>query len=80
MKTPTFTPPQTRRVARIFEDVGGYFVCANDLPYLDARGRAYRSRRHAVRWLREQAVYCAMMEPYTHYVTAGGKVRRVPAL
>lgn len=76
----TSSTHQTRRVARIFEDVGGYYVCANDLPYLDTRGRAYRSRRHAVRWLREYAAYCPMMEPYTHYVTPGGNTRKVPPL
>jgi hypothetical protein len=37
------------RTARIFEDVGGYFVCDDADNFLDARGRASRTKAAALR-------------------------------
>lgn len=52
-----------KKVARIFADVGGYYVCDNDLPYLDARGRAYETKADAMR--------AAYESGYTHAVGSG---------
>jgi hypothetical protein len=37
------------KMARVFEDVGGYYVCDDNLDYLDARGRAYPTKAAAMR-------------------------------
>ena len=37
------------KTARIFEDVGGYYVCDDADDYLDARGRSYRTKAAALR-------------------------------
>jgi hypothetical protein len=57
-----------RKVARIFQEpTGKWYVCDDALPYLDARGYAYGSRREAVEGLRRNG-------EYTHYLTPNGKV------
>jgi hypothetical protein len=59
---------QTKLVAYIFEDIGGWYVCDNDLPYLDTRGRAYYSKG--------SAFYGARYN-YTHYVEkTTGRIRK----
>ena len=35
--------------ARIFEDVGGYYICDDDLDYLDTRGYPSRTKAEAMR-------------------------------
>ena len=50
-------------VARVFEDVGGYYVCDDSLPYLDARGYAHKTKSEAMRAAFEQG--------YTHAVGSG---------
>jgi len=51
------------KTARIFRDVGGYYVCDDDLDYLDARGHAYPTKAAALRAAWEQG--------YTHAVGSG---------
>ena len=63
----------TQSVARIFEDVGGYFICDNSLPYLDTRGSAFPSRRAAIAGLKQFRKY--IPEGYTHYLSKGRKVK-----
>jgi len=48
----------TQLVARIFEDVGGYYICDDSLDYLDTRGSAYPNRAQAMRAAAERG--------YTH--------------
>jgi len=52
-----------KNVARIFEDVGGYFVCSDKLDYLDARGKPYPTKAAAQRAAKEAG--------YTHFVGSG---------
>lgn len=68
-------------VARIFEDVGGYFICNYSLSYLDARGSAFPSRRAAIASLKYAKIlslkYASKYIPdgYTHYLSKGRKVK-----
>ncbi len=50
-------------VARIFEDVGGYYVCSELEDYLDTRGKAYSTKSEAQR--------AAARAGYTHMVGSG---------
>ena len=52
-----------KKTARIFEDIGGYYVCDDDLDYLDARGRAHATKAAALR--------AAWESGYTHAVGSG---------
>lgn len=52
-----------RKVARVFEDVGGFYYCNASLGYLDTRGRGFRSLRSALANLRQNARF----DGYTHY-------------
>lgn len=36
------------KIARIFEDIGGYYICDDSLDYLDARGDPYEKKSHAM--------------------------------
>jgi hypothetical protein len=47
-----------RKVARIFEDVGGYYICDDGMDYLDARGTAFNSKAYAMK--------IAAQSGYTH--------------
>jgi hypothetical protein len=51
-----------RLVARIFEDIGGYYVCDDDLDYRDTRGPVYPTKAAALR---------AAAEDYTHATGSG---------
>lgn len=51
------------KVARIFSDTDGYHVCSEELPYLDARGPAFRTKADALRH--------AARAGYTHAVGSG---------
>jgi hypothetical protein len=57
----------TKTVARIFEDVGGYYVCDDADGCLDTRGPSYKSRREAIRTLRGQLEAWGAENTYTHY-------------
>jgi hypothetical protein len=46
------------KIARIFEDIGGYFICDDDDDILDARGYAHCTKAEAMRAAAEQG--------YTH--------------
>jgi len=70
--THTHTHTQSPRVARVFEDIGGYYYCAEDLPYLDTRGRAFPSVASAIRSIRDGNTH--RENPFTHYVR--GNVKR----
>ena len=61
-----------KKVARIFEDVGGYYVCSDELPYLDARGPSYRTKAAAQRAAKEMG--------YTHAIGSGCYKRGVRKL
>lgn len=50
-------------VARIFEDVGGYYVCGDNLDFLDTRGHAYGRKIDAMR--------AAVNAGYTHAIGSG---------
>jgi len=52
-----------RKLARIFEDVGGYYVCDEELDYLDASGKSYKTKAEAQRAAKEMG--------YTHAVGSG---------
>lgn len=62
-------------IARIFEDVNGYFVCGEADDFLDARGRGYRTKTEAQRAAAESG--------YTHMIGSGtpkgNKVQAIPA-
>lgn len=64
-----------RRIAYIFEDVGGWFICDADSEMLDARGHRYDSKNQAIASLREQAK--RGHTEYTHYQTGKTKPRRL---
>jgi hypothetical protein len=52
-----------RTVARIFREVNGlYYICDDELSYLDARGVGYRTKADALR---------AAAGNYTHAVGSG---------
>lgn len=51
------------KIARIFIDVGGIYVCDDALPYLDTRGGAYPTKASALRAAAEQG--------YTHAKGSG---------
>ncbi len=62
------------RVARIFQEPTGQWHISDDaLGYLDAQGRAYKSRAAAIRSLRETDE----PEPYTHYLSRSGRKVRL---
>jgi hypothetical protein len=67
------TTTTATKVARIFEDVGGFFICCESLPYLDARGCAYPSRRAAIASLRAALAFDP--EAFTHYLSKGRKIK-----
>lgn len=54
-----------RKVARIFEDVGGYYICDDDANMLDARGRAYETKADALR------AAASGPDAYTHATGSG---------
>jgi hypothetical protein len=56
-----------KKIARIFEDVGYYFVCSANLNYLDARGKAYRTKKAAQQAAKEMGyTHCVGSGAYTH--------------
>jgi hypothetical protein len=59
-------------VARIFsEPTGKFYVCDNSLDYLDARGRAYETKRQAIAGIKDP------YGPYTHYLSDSGKIVKI---
>lgn len=67
----------THSIARIFsEPTGSFYICDDSLPYLDARGCGYRSRREAIASLRYAAANCPE-ESFTHYLTRSGRKVRL---
>jgi hypothetical protein len=61
------TATSKKSVARIFEDVGGYYVCNDAESCLDTTGTAYKSRRGAIRAIRGQLEAWGPEYTYTHY-------------
>lgn len=51
------------KTARIFESTGGYYVCNEELDYLDARGPGYPTKAQAMR--------AAYESGYTHCTGSG---------
>ena len=69
---------QNHSVARIFQECTGLFhICDHSLPYLDARGRGYPSRREAIASLRSDAANCPEESSFTHYLTRSGRKVRL---
>ena len=58
-------------MARIFLDADGWHVCDNALEFLDARNRAFGSRKAAVDSLRRNAGEAGA---YTHYINGRGQI------
>jgi len=58
-------------VYRICEDANGYHLSNDALEYLDCRGRAYTSRRHAIAALR----VADHIGPRAYLAPSGRKVR-----
>ncbi len=54
---------KTKSIARVFADVGGYYVCDDSSNFLDTRGCSYRSKAQALR--------AAYESGYTHAVGSG---------
>ena len=53
-----------RKVARIFEESDGrYYICDNNLDYLDARGYGYPTKAEAMRAAKDMG--------YTHAIGSG---------
>lgn len=52
-----------RKVARVFEDIGGFYYCNASLGFLDTRGRGFKTLRAALESLRQNARF----DGYTHY-------------
>jgi hypothetical protein len=65
----------TTKVAYVFEDVGGWYICDDDASMLDARGRAYQSKNAAIAGLKEMA--SNGHTDYTHYRTGSTKTRKL---
>lgn len=62
-----------KRVALITTEIGkGWIVSDNALPYIDARGRGYRTAREAIKAAREDG--------YTHYISRARKDNNEHAL
>ena len=58
-------PHDLRRIARIFEDVGGYYICDDDQDYLDTRGKAYPTKLAAM------TAAASGPDAYTHATGSG---------
>ena len=56
-----------RKIVRIFESAGSYYLSDDSLSYLDATGRAYKTKAEALRAARE--IWKA--EGYTHATGSG---------
>jgi len=55
------------KTARVFQEpTGSWHICSDELPYLDARGLGYPTRRDAI----QAARGCG----YTHIVRPSGRV------
>ena len=63
MKTKMKTKMKTNLTARIFSDIGGYYWCDRNLPYIDTRGGPYASKSAAMR--------SAYVHGYTHGIGSG---------
>lgn len=62
-----------KKVARITTEIGKGWIVSNDaLPYIDARGRGYKTAREAIQAAREDG--------YTHYIGANRKDNKIHAL
>jgi len=75
MEEKKMAKPSINDIARIFEDVGGYYVCSESEDYLDTRGKAYPTKSEAQR--------AAARAGYTHMVgsgtpAGGGKIQPIP--
>ena len=62
-----------KKIARIFEDINGYYVCDED-GELDTRGTCHETKR--------AAMACAHLDFYTHAIGSGtywgNCVKRIP--
>ena len=62
-------PVKGDMVARISDDPGGYVFGDDSLPYIDARGYHYYTRREAIRAARAMG--------FTHYLAPSGRKVRL---
>ncbi len=65
-----------KRIARVFEDVGGFYYCDANLSYLDTRGARFETVGDAIRSIEGNNMF--IRSPYTHYVR-GNVTRRLKA-
>jgi hypothetical protein len=63
------TATTTKKVAYIFQEPTGWYVCDDDCGFLDARGAQYRSKNAAIASLRD--LVNSRQTDYTHYRTFG---------
>lgn len=64
-----------KKVAYVFEDVGGWFVCADAGEMLDTRGAKYDTKNQAIASLKQKAR--DGQTEYTHYRTGGSAPRKL---
>lgn len=69
------TKVQEKNVAYIFEDVGGWYICRDDSPMLDTRGKQFRSKNEAIAYLKME--YAEGHSEYTHYRTGGTSAKKL---
>lgn len=75
--TTTMATTTTEKVvAYVFEDIGGWYICADDAGMLDTRGKAHPSKTAAIAALR-WAAKSGIDGQYTHYRTGTTKPRRI---
>ena len=75
----------SKRIARVFPDAGGWYICDDANDYLDTRGFVYRTRASAIHALRNKAMHaeqvylgpggCTVMGDgtFTHYRAPDGR-------
>ncbi len=69
----------TKRIAYIFQDVGGWYVC-DDAGPLDTRGKAHSTKTAAIaaaRFAAEQGKRYGMDDQWTHYRTGKTSPRKL---
>jgi hypothetical protein len=69
------TKVQSKTVAYIFESVGGWYICRDDSPMLDTRGKQFKSKREAIAYLKME--YSEGHSEYTHYRTCDTSAKKL---
>jgi prophage antirepressor-like protein len=69
------TTETTTKVAYVFQDVNGWYICDDAAEMLDTRGTAYPSKNAAIASLRQR--HEDGHTDYTHYRTGVSKTRKL---